>query len=214
VNNRLNVATKPFSNRALPWLVTVIMVMFSFVVLTFEMGSTNQANSKAVAVQKEIASLNQQEQDILKRAEEVKNSLTREQLQSLKSAHELVDRKSFSWSRLFADLEGVLPDDVRVSRIAVRQVHTIGGRTVADLEFAVVAKSPTIVTDMIAEMDKQGVFRAELSTQTLQKGRGETGSEYELKIQYTPSQSFASQPEQPARAAVANPGAELVGGKR
>jgi len=58
----------------------------------------------------------------------------------------LVDRKRFSWSRLFADLEAVLPGDVRVARIAVRHVRTQSGVTVADLELAVVAKSPTIVT--------------------------------------------------------------------
>jgi hypothetical protein len=50
----------------------------------------------------------------------------------------------------------------------------------------VVAKKPTTVTDMIADMDHGGVFQAELRSQNLQKGRGETGTEYELYVHYSP----------------------------
>jgi len=201
VNKRLNLATKPFTNRALPWVVTVLLAFFSLLAMVLIIRATSEANAKAEIVQKEIRDLNQQEQSILKEAEKVQNALSQDQLQSLKSAHELVDRKRFSWSRLFADLEAVLPGEVRVSRIAVRRVRTQGGITVADLELAVFAKSPSVVTDMIANMDQQGIFLAELSTQNLQKGKGEGGSEYELKVQYSPRASFASS-DQPARAAV------------
>lgn len=214
MNKRLNVATKPFTNRALPWVVTVALVFFSLVALVFVVRSTREANAKAEMVQAEIGSLNQQEQSIEKEAEQVKKLLTREQLQSLKSAHELVDRKRFSWSRLFADLEAILPGGARVSRIAVRQVRTQGGRTVADLELAVVAKSPTIVTDMIADMDQQGIFQAELRAQNLQKGKGEGGSEYELNVQYSPRASFASSADQATRAAVVRPAVDTPGGIR
>ena len=214
VIKRLNLATKPFTNRALPWVVTVGLVFFSLVALVFVIRATGEANAKADVVQREISSLNQQEQSILKEAEQVRNVLTPEQLQSLKSAHELVDRKRFSWSRLFADLEGVLPGDVRVSRIAVRQVGTQGGRTVADLELTVVAKSPTIVMDMIAGMDQQGIFHAELLSQNLQKGKGEGGSEYELNLHYTPSASFVTSSDQAARAAVERPPLDAPGGMR
>ena len=106
VNKRLNLASKPFTNRALPWVVTVVLVFFSLVALVFLVRSTSEANAKAELVQREISSLNQQLQLIQKEAEQVKNALTAEQIQSLRSAHELVDRKRFSWSRLFADLEG------------------------------------------------------------------------------------------------------------
>jgi Tfp pilus assembly protein PilN len=213
VNKRLNLATKPFTNRALPWVVTVVLVFFSLVALVFIVRATSEANARAEIVRKEIRDLNLEEQLILKEAEKVQNALSQEQLQSLKSAHELVDRKRFSWSRLFADLEAVLPGEVRVSRIAVRHLRTQGGVTVADLELAVFAKSPAVVTDMIANMDQQGIFLAELSAQNLQKGKGEGGSEYELKVQYSPRASFASS-DQPARAAVERPAVDAPGGNR
>jgi len=91
-----------------------------------------------------------------------------------------------------------LPQNVRVTRIAVRQVHSQGDHMVANLELIVIASSPTSVTDMIATMDKEGLFEAELHTVSLQKGRGESGSEYELLVQYTPAASFATSDERAA----------------
>jgi Tfp pilus assembly protein PilN len=214
VHKRLNVATKPFTNRALPWVVTVVLAISSLAAMVLIFRSTSEANGKAAQVLRETTSLKQQEQEILKQAEQVKQAMTAEQLQSLKSAHELVNRKRFSWSRLFADLEAVLPGSVRVSRVAVRQVRTQGGRTIADLELAVVAKSYSTVTDMMATMDQQGIFHAELLLQNLQKGKGEGGSEYELKVQYTPRAGYASQPVQPARAAIETSAPNTQGGLR
>lgn len=192
MTNRLNLASKPFTNRALPWVVAAVLVFFSLLALVFIARSHSVANARAAAVQNEINDLNQRKLSLIKDADEVKQSLTPEQQLLLKSAHELVDRKRFSWSLLFADLEGILPQSVRVARIAVRQVHSQGDHMVANLELTVIATSPSAVTDMIAIMDKKGIFQAELHTVSLQKGRGETGSEYELLVQYSPPQSYAS----------------------
>ncbi len=183
---RLNLASKPFSNRSLPWAVTALVVFVSLVSLFFIVRSTRQTSLEAQAVQNDINSLRQQEQSLRQQAEAVESSLTPQQLQTLTAAHTLLDRKHFSWSRLFADLESALPGSVRVKRIAVRGVARQGDQTVTELELDVVAKSPSTVTDMIAEMDRAGVFHAELRSQNLQRGRGESGAEYELSVSYRP----------------------------
>jgi Tfp pilus assembly protein PilN len=190
---KLNLASKPFSNRSLPWVVTTMIVVVSLVCLVFIVRATGRANAQAAAVQKDINDLNQQEAALRKQADLIKNSLTPEQLQTLAAAHTLVDRKHFSWSRLFADLESALPGTVRVKRIAVRGVTTRGDETLADLELTVVAKTPATVTEMIAEMDRGGVFHAELRSQTLSRGRGETGAEYELAVIYRPRAGAATE---------------------
>jgi Tfp pilus assembly protein PilN len=191
---KLNLASKPFSNRSLPWVVTTMVVLVSMVCLVFIVRATGRANAQAAAVQKDINDLKQQELNLRKQADAIKNSLTTEQLQTLAAAHTLVDRKHFSWSRLFADLESALPGTVRVKRIAVRGVTTRGDGTLADLELTVVAKTPATVTEMIAEMDRGGVFHAELRSQTLSRGRGETGAEYELAVIYRPRAGSATEP--------------------
>ena len=196
---KLNLASKPFSNRSLPWVVTALVIAVSLVCLVYVVRATRQANAQASSVQADVNNLSSQERDLREKAQAVKNSLTPEQFQALGAAHTLVDRKHFSWSRLFADLESALPGNVRVKRIAVRDVATRGDETFAELELTVVAKSSTTITNMIAEMDSAGVFRAELRAQTLQRGRGEVGAEYELLVNYkpragAPSDSMASVP--------------------
>ena len=189
--NTLNLASKPFSNRFLPWLLTSLILVISLVSLVFIARATSNNRRQAETLQLDINSLKQKEQAMLIVAQEVKNELTTDQQKALPAAHVLVDRKQFSWSRLLADLESSLPGSVRVSRIAVRNVTKQGDQTVADLELAVFAKSPEVITAMIADMNKSGVYKATLNSQNLQKGRGEIGTEYELGVVYQPRPGFA-----------------------
>ena len=186
MTTKLNLASRPFSNHALPWILTAVIVSVSLIVLIVIVRWTGQARGQANMVQTDINALNQREQSLKSRAADVKNSLTPTQLQTLDAAHVLVDRKRFSWSRLFADLESALPENVRVTRISVRDVAARGDRMLAELDLNVVSKSPTTITDMIAEMDRAGIFQAEVRSQNLQKGRGEVGTEYELYVVYQP----------------------------
>lgn len=211
MTTRLNLASKPFTNRALPWIVAAAIIFVSLASLVFILNATNRANTQANAVQKDINDLGQQELALRKQAEAVRQSLTTEQKQTLAAAHALVDRKQFSWSRLFADLESALPGNVRVKRIAVRGVSTQGSQTLAELELAVVAKTPNVVTEMIAGMDRGGVFRAELRSQNLQRGRGEAGSEYDLFVIYMPR---AGAPTATSPIASVAPNEAAVGGNQ
>ncbi len=183
---KLNLASKPFSNRSLPWVVTAVVISVSLLCLVFIVRATRRANAQASIVQSDINTLSRQEHELRQQAEAIKKSLTTEQMQTLGAAQILVDRKHFSWSRLFADLESALPGTVRVKRIAVRGVATRGSETLAGLELAVVAKNPATVMEMIADMSRAGIFDAQLRSQTLQRGRGESGAEYELFVVYRP----------------------------
>jgi hypothetical protein len=74
----------------------------------------------------------------------------------------------------------------------------------------VVAKSPSIVTDMIADMDRTGIFQAELRAQNLQRGKDEGGTEYELYVVYRPRAGapIASSPLASARPNIAGGGSQ------
>jgi len=210
VPTKLNLASRPFSNRSLPWVITAVVILISLISLTFIVRATRTANAQADGVQNDLNNLGRQELALRQQAETVKNSLTAEQLQTLDAAHALVDRKHFSWSRLFADLESALPAAVRVKSIAVRGVVMRGDETLAELDMTVVAKAPATVTDMIAEMDRAGIFHSELRAQNLQRGRGESGAEYELGVTYRPRAGAATETANPV---AANAGA-LTGGAK
>jgi len=191
VSVNVNLASRPFNNRALPWLITVGILFLSFVGLLLVVQQTISANRSAAQAEAEVNALKQKEQTLVSTAEKVKESLTAQQLLDLSAAHELVDRKGFSWSRLLADLESSLPDEVRVSRIAVRGVTTEGNQTIAQLELAVFSKAPKTITEMMSVMDREGIFHADLRVQNLQKGRAEAGTEYELDVLYRPRAGVA-----------------------
>jgi Tfp pilus assembly protein PilN len=186
VSANLNLASQPFRNRALPWTIAGVITVASLLALVFLISRSSQTTRRAAEVEREVDGQRQQISALERRAEEIKQALTPEQLENLRAAQSLVDRKRFSWARLFADLEGALPGSVRVKRISVRDVALRGERTVAELELVVVSKNPADATTMIMEMDRAGIFRAELIEQNLQKERGETGTESTLRVLYQP----------------------------
>jgi Tfp pilus assembly protein PilN len=186
VITKLNLSSNPFRNRALPWTVTAIVTLFSVVALVLIAKWTFDTNAKAQTTAGDVAKLKQEADDFNKRAEAIRSTLTPEQQRALKSAHTLVDRKLFSWSRLFADLESALPGNVRVTRIAVKGVRTQDGRPVTNLQLVVASKTAATVTQMIEDMERQGIFHAELVSQNSERGRGEAGQEYEMDVFYVP----------------------------
>ena len=204
--DQLNLASQPFRNRTLPWTVAGIVACASLVALVLIVGAARQAQARADRVEADVRELRQRERDLTAKGEEVKQALTPEQRLVLDAAHEIVDRKNFSWSRLLADLEAVLPSTVRVARISVRDTRQVNGQTRAELELTVVGRTPADITRMIGEMARAGIFSADLLTQTPRTAKGEPGTEAALRIYYTPRRGdqLDTRPEQaqtPARVA-------------
>lgn len=191
MNSNLNLASKPFSNRLLPWALTAVILFVSAIGLLLVVRLTTLAKRQGDTTQITINNLRQEEQQLLKTADEIKSLLSPEQQQAVPAAHQLVDRRRFLWSKLLVDLEASLPANVKVSRIAVRDVTTQGDQMVAELELAVFAKNPDTISEMISSMYQEGIFQPELRTQTLQKGRGEAGTEYGFVVVYRPRSGYA-----------------------
>lgn len=205
MSTSLNLASQPFRNRALPWTIAGVITIGSLLVLVLLISKSSQTNARAAEVEREVDVQRQQIKALEQRVEEIKQALTPEQLQTLQAAQALVDRKRFSWARLFADLEAALPASVRVKRISVRDVAVRSDRTVADLELVVVSKNPADVTAMILEMDRAGIFRSELIEQNLQKDRNETGTESTLHVIYQPRGGVPTTATSDHNVAAANP---------
>lgn len=181
---RLNLASQPFRNRTLPWAITVVVACASVLMLVLIFRDYQDKSRQAEAVERDVQALRQQRAKLQADAAEVRQAVPPEQLKTLEAAHLLVDRKRFSWSRLLADLESSLPNDVRVSRISVRDVARIAGQTRADLDLVVVGRTPFDVTKMIAEMNRGGTFSAVPVSENQKTGRGETGFEWGLRVTY------------------------------
>ncbi|HYN84454.1 MAG TPA: hypothetical protein VER32_04330 [Pyrinomonadaceae bacterium] len=180
----LNLSSRPFRNRTLPWTVAAAVALASLVALALFVTESARVRSQADAAERSVAEMRREKQGLEAQAAEVRQSVPAEQLRTLEAAHTLVGRKSFSWSQLFADLEASMPAGVRVSRISVREVSQRGGQTRAELEMTVVGKTPADVTGMITEMGRAGAFAAEPVTENFKTGRGESGYEWTLRVSY------------------------------
>ena len=203
MSTKLNLASQPFRNRALPWTISAVVTGVSLLALIFIIRASIETNAKAREVERSLTDLRQQASLLQQKAAEVKEAMTPDQLQTLQAAHTLIDRKRFSWSRLFADLEASVPSNVRVVRINVRDVALTANQTVAELELAVVGKADADVTRMIAEMDRAGVFQAEPLAQDAQNEKNQGGTEWTLRVLYRPRAGAPAAAEGNTRVATA-----------
>ena len=67
----------------------------------------------------------------------------------------LVQRKSISWTKLFSDIEGVLPNNVRLIQVRLPQVNT---RNEVTLDMEVGAQNPEQVIEFLKRLQESPLF--------------------------------------------------------
>ena len=189
---KLNLASDPFRNRTTPYLLSLLLIALavSGAILGFAKLSSNRADNELAK-----QNIQQMEAEVARLRGEgakVQQQLAPEEQALLIASHKLVANKSFGWSRLFADLESVLPGSVSASRIAVENIYQDGDRIKAELDFSVLSRDYSAVMNMIGAMNNSGLFQAELRGQDLQKTDTITYTEYTLHLIYTPTYSYSS----------------------
>jgi Tfp pilus assembly protein PilN len=190
VIEKLNLSSSPFRNRALPWLLSAVLSILSAAGLMYSYSLMQSANGADIAVKKDIEEIEAKVKELKGKGELVQQELSAEQRQTLVAAHKLVARKNFAWSRLFADVESLLPPSVSVAKINVQDVFEDTNGTKAILDFSVLSRDYQSVVNMIDNMNSSGIFKAELRGQDLQKGETITYSEYTISMIYTPRASI------------------------
>ncbi len=192
---KLNLATHPFRNRVLPYLIAGLLLVASAAVGIYCLATIRDNGSKNEL----LATAIKERQDEIERLKgegaKVQQLLTPEQKALLMASHRLVANKRFGWSRLFADLESVLPASVSASRISVENVYQDGDRIKAELEFSVLSKDYPAVMGMIENMNNSGLFRAELRGQDLEQNERITYTEYTFRLIYTPAYGYSTTPQ-------------------
>lgn len=208
----LNLASNPFRNRVLPWTVTAVVACASLMALVWIVSQHRATVVETERANRELVQAREQTREIRERAEALKREMPPGDLQTLMAAHLLIDRKGFAWSNLFADLESAVPQGVRVTRISVRDVVQVApDMKIADLGLTVVGRTPSDVTRMIGEMNRVGIFNATPLTEDVQKGQGESGFEWTLRVSYRPRAGRpVSEPAADAAASVARSTADSI----
>lgn len=184
---KLNLASKPFRNRTLPYMLALLLLAFAVAGTIISFAQLSDINNRTEIAQKDIEQMETELKTLKGEGEKVQQQLTPEQRALLIAAHKLVANKTFGWSRLFADLEQILPGGVSVSRISIQNVYQDGDKTKAELDFAVLSRDYQNVITMIDNMNNSRVFQAELRGQDRQKTERTTYTEYSMRLIYSPN---------------------------
>lgn len=171
-------------------LSLLLILLAGFAALMF-LVSLQKTKNENELVRKHIAEMRIEVDRLLNEGEKVQQQLSPQQRETLIAAHKLVANKSFGWSRLFADIESVIPGGVSASRISVENVFRDNDRIKAELDFTVINRDYQSVMSMINAMNNSGVFQAELRSQNMQTTQRISYSEFTLKLIYTPAYGYA-----------------------
>lgn len=188
---KLNLASRPFRNRTTPYLLSLLLLGLAVSGGLLCFSQLNEAAKQKELAESQIKQMNAEIRELKQRGEAVQQQLTPEQQNLLIASHKLVANKTFGWSRLFADLEAVMPGSVSASRIAVENIYKDGDRVKAELDFGVLSRDYQGVVNMIANMNNSGLFQAELRGQDRQQNERVTFTEYTLHLVYTPAYGYA-----------------------
>lgn len=128
----LNLASRPFRNETLPTiLVTLAAVAVVGLTIAHGLAIRRLRSASASAQQREAAELEAETARLQAEARDLRApKVSKETLAEWTAIKDLIDRCSFSWTGLFAQLEAILPRDIRLRSIAPR---TRRGRLGLDL---------------------------------------------------------------------------------
>lgn len=188
---KLNLASRPFRNRTTPYLLSLILLAVAVSGGLLSFSQMNKAVEQNEIAKNNIRHMSEELSQLEQRGRAVQQKLTPDQQNLLIASHRLVASKTFGWSRLFADLEAVLPGSVSASRVVVENIYKDGDRIKAELEFGVLSRNYQAVITMIANMNNSGLFRAELRGQDRQQKEHLVFTEYTLRLVYTPAYGYS-----------------------
>jgi len=160
VRFNINLATKPYQDVRrvlLQWgglvlLLAVCTVALAWTALSVWRESRN-VNAKIVAVQSDIAALDKQRAEAMAELQLPQNSSV---VDSSKFLNGLIARKSFSWTRVFMQLEEIMPPRLHVVSIAPElQPRT----NTVEVHLTVAGTSRESAVELVKRLEQSPYFR-------------------------------------------------------
>jgi Tfp pilus assembly protein PilN len=93
----------------------------------------------------------------------------------------LVERKSISWAKIFADLESVLPNNVRLIQVRLPQITS---RNEVSLDMEVGTKDPDEVVTFLKNLEKSPLFGPTTNSRATPPTQNEPLYRYRVTVNY------------------------------
>jgi type IV pilus assembly protein PilN len=156
----LNLSNEPFqknrpilvASAALALLLTITFAIQLNSILG-ERAAASESREENTRIERQLATLDREVAGLQARLRQPANSAVFERSEFINL---LLRRKGISWTRMFDDLEKVMPGDVRL--IAVRPMVT--NENLVQLDMVVGAKSPEPVIDLLKKLEGSELFGA------------------------------------------------------
>jgi type IV pilus assembly protein PilN len=181
----INLATEPFEPRRpiLAGFVVASAVLLGLLVL--QIALIYGERSRLAESRQQVEALNRQLQtlaaeqarfDAALRIPENAEVLERNQL-----INQLIERKSISWTRIFADLEQVMPGNVRLITVRLPQVNE---KNEVLLDMVVGAQSPEPVLGLLRRLEQSPLFGPTTVHSSLPPSQNEPLYRYRVSVNY------------------------------
>ncbi|MGH9645360.1 MAG: hypothetical protein ACRD4E_00965 [Bryobacteraceae bacterium] len=155
----INLATEPF-RRDRPMLVAsaacgvVLVALLGLLIFLIVSERGRQTENRAA-----VAKLNSELRAITAEQAKLDSTLhlpmNAEVLERSLFLNSLIQRKSISWTKLYADIEGVKPDNVRLVQVRLPQINT---RNEVTLDMEVGVKDPTQMFEFLKHLEESPLF--------------------------------------------------------
>jgi type IV pilus assembly protein PilN len=155
----INLSSEPFRHDRAAVVVSAVCsvllagllgVMVYLILGERERAAENRDTVSRLQAQVNAASVEQAKVDAT-----LRQPMNAEVLQQSVLLNALVERKSISWTRLFADIEGVLPGNVRLIQVRLPQVNS---RNQVTLDMEVGAQQPAQASEFTTRLEMSPLF--------------------------------------------------------
>jgi Tfp pilus assembly protein PilN len=192
---RVNLSRRPFVNHRLLWTGVIAVAIVCLVGVLWIGSEKARVRADAERIRQTIRQQEQAveeerlEQERLKQ-EQKQTPLTEQQTVELEAAHQLIARKAFYWNKLIGDIEGYVPNDVRIQSIKMDAMVDEATGAMALVEVKALGRAAAQVTEMMGRLDEsKGMFIVDQATQDPTADSGEIP--FTLKMKYWPSREAA-----------------------
>jgi len=181
----INLASEPF-RRDRPILVAsgacaIALLVLLGVLIFLVMGERREARSGRVAVAKlsdQLHTVNAEQARLDQTPRQPANAQVLERSLLLNT---LIQRKSISWTKIFADLESVKPDNIRLLQVRLPQI-TARGEVLLDM--TVGSQEPLPVIDFLKRLQESPLFGPVTMHTSVPPTQNQPLYQYRLSVNY------------------------------
>jgi len=181
----INLASEPFRRDRPLFIASVAACMILVITLGLEMNTIARQRRQAAVTRTAIARLNAPLRDVAAEQSKLDGTLRRpenaEVLERSVFLNELIERKSISWTRIFADLEKVLPYNLRLISVRLPEVNS---QNQVFLDMVVSAKDVAPVLDFLRRLEASPQFGPTSFVNSLPPSQTDPFYRYHVTVSY------------------------------